>query len=153
MILPSFDHKTAVKPKWKCLAFMNIGRFKNIDGECSKCVTIKKNSVFSNFCLYSKLLKTGMNRRISVELNPVDLTQVWTGKEKILYLVFIFTSSKQRRKKKNFTSWSCMAKKCTKKRATLCKICRLTFKTFCFLTRFTFSLLSPSSATQFYRRV
>ena len=79
---------------------MNIGRFKNIDGECSKYVTIKKNSVFSNFCLHSKLLKTGMNRRISLELNPVDLTQVWTGKEKILYLVFIFTSSKQRRKKK-----------------------------------------------------
>ena len=79
---------------------MNIGRFKNIDGECSKYVTIKKNSVFSTFCLHSKLLTTGMNRRISLELNPVDLTLVWTGKEKILYLVFIFTSSKQRRKKK-----------------------------------------------------
>ena len=70
----------------------------------------------------------------------------WERKKLISVRVFIFMSSKQRRLKrllKEFTSWSCTAKKCTKKRATHAKICCLTFKTFCFLTLFL--LLFPSS--------
>ena len=87
-----------------------------------------------------------MNRRISLELNPWGpRTQVWTGDEKNHHRVFIFTPSKQRSVKKNFRSWSCMAKKFAKQRARRAKFVVLTWL---------FSLLSPSSLlkpAQFYR--
>ena len=74
-----------------------------------------------------------MNRRISLELNPVDRTQVWTKKEKktvsCVYFHVLQTTSQ-----KKFHIVVVHGKEMYQKACYICKICRLTFKTICFLT-------------------
>ena len=104
----------------------------------------KRIRVFSNFCVFFQLAENGKwigEFHWSWILG--DRTQVWTGDEKNHHRVFIFTPSKQRPVKK-FQVLVVHGKEIYQAACYTCKICCLTFKTFCFLT-WLFSLLSPSS--------
>ena len=80
----------AVKPKWKCWTFMNIGCLKNIDGKGRKYVTLKTNLRFPKlFCLYSKLLKTANVGKFQWSWILGDRTHVWTEKEKLIIVRLI----------------------------------------------------------------
>ena len=123
---------------------MNVGCFKILMARVANTSLFKRIRVFSNFCVFSNLLKRQMNRRISLELNPWGPHPSLNWGWKKYRRVFIFTSSKQRRVKQISRRGRARGKEMYQAACYTCKICCLTFKTFCFLTQL-FSLLSPSS--------
>ena len=80
----------------------------------------KRIRVFSNFCVYSNLLKTANNFTGVESLGTAPKFELGI-KKKNYHQVFIFTSSKQRPVKKFHVVVVQEAKKCTKKRATRAK--------------------------------
>ena len=101
----------------------------------------KRIRVVSNFCVYC--WKRQMNRRISLELNPwgphPSLNWGWKKSSSCVYYVLQTTSRKNISRRGR-----ARGKEMYQEAFYTCKICCLTFKTFCFLTQL-FSLLSPSS--------
>ena len=92
----------------------------------------KRIRVFSNFCVYSNLLKTANNFTGVESLGTAPKFEL--GIKKNYHQVFIFTSSKQR-PVKIFHVVVVQGKEIYQEACYTCKICCLTFKTFCFLTQ------------------
>ena len=85
-----------------------------------------------------------MNRRISLELNPwgphPSLNWGWKKSSSGIYFHVLQTTSRKKISRRG----RARGKEMYQAACYTCKICCLTFKTFCFLTQL-FSLLSPSS--------
>ena len=98
--------------------------------------------VVSIFCVYC--WKRQMNRRISLELNPwgphPSLNWGWKKSSSGIYFHVLQTTSRKNISRRG----RARGKEMYQAACYTCKICCLTFKTFCFLTQL-FSLLSPSS--------
>ena len=102
----------------------------------------KRIRVFSNFCVYSNLLKTANNSTGVESLGTAPKFELGIKKNLSsgVYFHVLQTTSRKNISRRG----RARGKEIYQEACYTCKICCLTFKTFCFLTQL-FLLLSPSS--------
>ena len=79
---------------------MNVGCLKILMARVANTSLFKRIRVFSNFCVFSNLLKRQMNRRISLELNPwgphPSLNWRWKKSSSCVYFHALQTASRKK---------------------------------------------------------